>query len=117
MMKHWKTFLMAGVLCLAAIVFVLVTMVQRNVRQPDVTKANFERIRFGMSVEEVNKILGPPFPVVLPALCLELNGEIAGSKCWISREGQITVCYTEGHGVFRRTWSGKDGISVMEDEG
>lgn len=118
MSRRWKIASLAGLvmLCILAAILLRQPKAQKVPISPGATRANFDHVQFGMSLENVNEILGPPFPVVLPARRLQFDGEIVVSKCWISEDGQITLDYTDGHGVLHKHWSGKDGVQVAEGE-
>jgi hypothetical protein len=119
MRRKWKVGLLfgMGVLSLALLASILVHIVMTpKVLPPGVTKMNFEHVRFGMSLEEVKRVLGSPFPVVLPNTPTELEGEICRSTCWIGEDGQIVVYYTDRHGVFEKAWSGQNGTRETKNE-
>lgn len=73
---------------------------------PGVTKANLDRIEIGMTVDEVNAILGPP----------EWHGETNNPNlciCWVGNDGRGSVYFDTSGRISSKTWDERE-QSILE---
>jgi hypothetical protein len=79
---------------------------------PETTMTNFGRVQLGISLDQVNKVLGEPFDGAKSNTNLVLEGEWVRKKSWIGKNGQVLILYTPKQGVIQKTWLGEDGTRI-----
>ncbi len=89
--------IVAACVCLAAAALVLLPT------RPGITKANFDRVKFGMKYEEVEPILGPNW-----LLGPNPKSEDIGGVAWVRADGAVARVQFANNSVTEKEWEDSD---------
>ena len=82
-----------------------------------ITAANYERVRSGMTIEEVRHLLGPPFDILTAPTAAVLDEQREKLETWIYQHQEIlvTIGFRNGY-VINKCWTSKSPVVATENK-
>ena len=82
-----------------------------------ITAANYERVRIGMTIEEVKNLLGAPFDILTAPTAAVLDEHREKLETWIYQHHEVlvTIGFRNGY-VINKCWTSESPVVATENK-